>query len=182
MTFKTFKDWWISWPSRKWLSVDTLFLTVLKTWTSSFEHSMIIHVCVRPEFSEVSITRLVSRPLDLPVLCLVLHQTLVVLLLRVGNGLLVIPTPHWPWLEATGLVLLLPAIGYGRSAIFMVGRPLFWSICHFWLADQCSFAFDRYFMPAVIAGIHNAPPPYTCMEGFPSCLACFVSFARLEFL
>ena len=68
-------------------TVDTPFLTVLKTWMSPFEHSVIIHVRVRLEFSEVSATRLASRPLDLPVLCLVFHQTLVVLLLRVGSSL-----------------------------------------------------------------------------------------------
>ena len=34
-------------------TVDTPFLTVLKTWTSPFEHSVIIHVCVRLEFPEV---------------------------------------------------------------------------------------------------------------------------------
>ena len=35
-------------------TVDTPFLTVLKTWTSPFEHSVIIHVCVHLEFPEVS--------------------------------------------------------------------------------------------------------------------------------
>ncbi|KAF5933061.1 hypothetical protein HYC85_029232 [Camellia sinensis] len=35
-------------------TVDTPFLTVLKTWTSPFEHSVIIHDCVRSEFPEVS--------------------------------------------------------------------------------------------------------------------------------
>ena len=70
------------------VTVDTPFLTNLKTWTSSFEHSMIIHVHVRLEFSEVSVARLASRPLDLFVLCLVVHQTLVFLLLRARIGLL----------------------------------------------------------------------------------------------
>ena len=58
-------------------TVDTPFLTVLKTWTSPFEHLVIIHVCVRLKFPEVSATRLASRSLDSTVLCLVLHQTLV---------------------------------------------------------------------------------------------------------
>ena len=31
-------------------TVDIPFLTVLKTWTSPFEHSVIFHVCVRLEF------------------------------------------------------------------------------------------------------------------------------------
>ena len=89
----------------------------------------------------------------------------------------------WPSPHLTGHGLRPPALfccTIGRSALFMVGRPVFWSICHFWLADHCSSAFGRYFMPAVIAGIHNTPPPYTCMEGFPSCLACFVSLARVD--
>ena len=45
---------------KKKLYVDTPFLTVLKTWTSPFEHSVIIYVCVRLEFPEVSATRLAS--------------------------------------------------------------------------------------------------------------------------
>ncbi|GMP35335.1 hypothetical protein CsSME_00007809 [Camellia sinensis var. sinensis] len=71
--------------------------TIMKTWTSPFEHSVIIHVRVRLEFSEVSVVRLTSRPLDLFFLCLVVHQTLMFLLLRAGNGLLAIPTHHPSW-------------------------------------------------------------------------------------
>ena len=41
-------------------TLDTPFLTVLMTWTSPFEHPVIIHVCVRLEFPEVSATRLAS--------------------------------------------------------------------------------------------------------------------------
>ncbi|KAF5932877.1 hypothetical protein HYC85_029048 [Camellia sinensis] len=82
--------------------VDTPFLTVLKTWTSPLEHSVIIHVCVRLEFPEVSATRLASGSLDSTVLCLVLDQTLVLCLGGAGNGLWAIPTLHRPWLEATG--------------------------------------------------------------------------------
>ena len=52
-------------------------------------------------------------------------------LLRAGNGLLAIPTPHRPRPAATGPIFLLPAKGVGRSAMFLVGRPLFWSIGHF---------------------------------------------------
>ena len=36
------------------LTVDTPFFTVLKTWTSPLEHSVLIHVCVRLEFLKVS--------------------------------------------------------------------------------------------------------------------------------
>ena len=83
-------------------TVDTPFLTVLKTWTSPLEHLVIIHVCVRLEFPEVSATRLASGSLDSTVLCLVLHQTLVLFLGGAGNGLWAIPTHHRQWLEATG--------------------------------------------------------------------------------
>ena len=58
-------------------TVDTPFLTVLKTWTSPFEYSVIILVCVRLEFPEGSATRLASGSLDSTVLCLFFHQTLV---------------------------------------------------------------------------------------------------------
>ena len=110
--------------------VDTPFFTVLKTWTSSFEHSMIIHARVRFEFSEVSATRLASRSLNLSVLCLVMDQTLVFLLLREEGVLFAIPSTNRPWHEATGLVSLPPAIGDGRSALLMVGRHCVWSAGH----------------------------------------------------
>ena len=45
-------------------TVDTQFLTVLKPWTSPFEHSVIILVRVRLEFPEVSATRPASGSLD----------------------------------------------------------------------------------------------------------------------
>ncbi|KAF5956765.1 hypothetical protein HYC85_003990 [Camellia sinensis] len=52
--------------------VDTPFLTILKTWTSPLEHSVIIHVRVRVrlEFPDVSATCLASGSLDSTVLCL----------------------------------------------------------------------------------------------------------------
>ena len=68
-------------------TVDTPFLTILKTWTSPFEHSVIIHVCVRLEFPEVSATRLASGSLNSTILRLVLHQTLVFCLGGAGNAL-----------------------------------------------------------------------------------------------
>ena len=41
-------------------TVDTPFLTVLKTWTAPLEHLVITLVCVRLEFPEVSATRFAS--------------------------------------------------------------------------------------------------------------------------
>ena len=60
--------------------VDTPFLTVLKTWTSTLEHSVIILVCVCLEFPKVLATRLALGSLGSTVLCLILHQTLVLCL------------------------------------------------------------------------------------------------------
>ena len=60
-------------------TVDTPFLSVLKTWTSPLEHLVITLVCVRLEFPEVSVARLASGSLDATSRCLVLHQTLVFL-------------------------------------------------------------------------------------------------------
>ncbi|KAF5933037.1 hypothetical protein HYC85_029208 [Camellia sinensis] len=68
-------------------TVDTPFLTVLKTWTSPLEHLVITLVCVRLEFPEVSVARLASGSLDSTVLCLALHQTLVFCLGGAGNAL-----------------------------------------------------------------------------------------------
>lgn len=92
------------------------------------------------------------------------------------------PSPHLTGhgLRPPAIVLLPSAKIYGRSALLMVGRPCILPFCHFWLADHCASAFTDILMPAALAGIHLAPPPYTCMEGFHSCLACFVSFARVK--
>ncbi|GMP49277.1 hypothetical protein CsSME_00016316 [Camellia sinensis var. sinensis] len=68
-------------------TVDTPFLTVLKTWTSPLEPLVITLVCVRLEFPEVSVARLASGSLDSTVLCLILHQTLVFCLGGAGNAL-----------------------------------------------------------------------------------------------
>ena len=72
-------------------TVGNPYLTVLKTWKSSFEHSMIIHAYVRFVFSEASVVCLASRSLNLSILCLVVDQTLVFLLLREEGGLFAIP-------------------------------------------------------------------------------------------
>lgn len=52
------------------ISVNTSFLTDLKTLMSSFVHSVIVHVCARYEFSGLSDERLVSGPLNsFPLVC-----------------------------------------------------------------------------------------------------------------
>ena len=156
-------------------------MTVLKTWTSSSEHSMIIHARVRFEFPEVSAARLALRSLNLTVLCLVVDYTLAFLLLREEGGLLAIPSTHWPRHDAIDPFFLPSANSVGRSALYLVCRPLMLVDYPYFLAEPCSSALCRYFIPAVIAGIHNSPPPYTCMEGFAPCLACLQSF-RIEYL
>ena len=118
-------------------TVDTLFLTVLKTWTSPFEHSMIIHAHVRFEFSEDSAGRLASSSLNLTVSCLVEDQGLVVFAPKGKKWLVGHPSTHRPWPEATGhfschrpnvladrhfIWSAGPCVG--RSAIF-AGRTLF---------------------------------------------------------
>ena len=52
-------------------TVDTPFLTVLKTWTAPLEHLAITLVCVRLEFPEGLAARLVAGPLDSTILCMV---------------------------------------------------------------------------------------------------------------
>ena len=142
------------------MCVDTPFLTVLKTWTSPFEHSVIILVCVCLEFPEVSAMRLASGSLDSTILWLVSHQTLVFLLWRAGNGVLAIPTLHRPWLEATGCVLL-------PSANYLADRHSRWSTDHlFW--SNCIFSWPttihlllQIFYTSCASWHTLCSPPYT---------------------
>ena len=146
-------------------------MTVLKTWTSPLEHSVIIHVCARLEFPEVSAAHLTSASLDSTVSCLVLHQTLVFCLEGAGNGLWAIPTLHRPWLEATGCVLLPPAK-------CLAGRHYRWPASYLSLVN-CIFG--RPTTVHLLLQIFSCSwhvlgsPPYTCMEGSPSLEACLVS-------
>ena len=121
--------------------VDTPFLTVLKTWTSPFEHSVIIHVCLRLEFPVVSATRPASGSPNSTVLCLVLHQTLVFCLGKAEDALWDIPLHHRQWLEATGWFCVATGNVYCRSALFVAGRHSFLAKWHFCPADYCSVAF-----------------------------------------
>ena len=164
--------------------VDTPFLTVLKTWTSPFEHPVIIHVCVRLEFPEVSATRLASESPNLTVQCLVLHQTLAFCLGGAGNALWGIPTHHRQWLEATGWFLLPSALLFaGRHILLPVGifccqSALFFVEVTFLGSRPLFIHFMEIFCASCDSWHQLFPPPYTCMEGFPSSQACWISFAR----
>ena len=98
-----------------------------------------------------------------------------------GHGMACRPSPH-----LTGHGLRPPAIVLLPSAKCLIGRHSVWSIDHlfgqffiFGWPTTVHLLLQIFFMPAVLAGIHLAPLPYMCMEGFHSCLACLVSFARV---
>ena len=157
--------------------VDTPFLTVLKTWTSPFKHSVIILVCVRFEFPEVSATRALFQDLSTRLFC-VWFCTKHLCFCFGGQGMACLPSPHstghglrppavfcchrpnvWPTSTLDGR----PAIYFGQIA-FLACRPLF--IC-----------FCRYFYASCASWHTLCSPPYT-MEGSSSWLACLESFAR----
>ena len=106
-------------------TVDTPFLTVLKTWTSPFEHSVIIHVCVRLEFPEVSARAPCLRIPELDCLVSGFAPNTCVLPWR-GRECLV-RHPHTPPAVARGHRLVFNAIGnvYCRSALFVAGQHYF---------------------------------------------------------
>ena len=103
-------------------SVDTPFLTVLKTWTSPFEHSVIIHVCVRLEFPEVSARAPRLRISELDRLVSGFAPNTCVLPWK-GRECLV-RHPHTPPAVARGHRLVFAAIGnvYCRPALFVAGQ------------------------------------------------------------
>ena len=103
-------------------TVDTPFLTGLKTWTSPCEHSVIIHVCVRLEFPEVSARAPCLRISELDCLVSGFAPNTFVLPLR-GRECLV-RHPHTPPAVAGGHRLVFSAIGtfVCRSAHFIAGR------------------------------------------------------------
>ena len=73
---------------------------------------------------------------------------------------------HRPYVWPAGTIDGRLAIYFGQIA-FSAGRPLF--ICFF-----------RYFCASCDSWHPLCSPPYTCMKGFHSCLACFGSFARVN--
>ena len=143
-------------------TVDTPFLTVLKTWTSPFEHSVIIHVCVRLEFPEVLVARLASGSLDLTVPCLVLTPHTCDLPWSEKSGLLDPLTFHRPSPSIIGFLGVPPAmvsqnqwpvgIVYCRSALYFAGDIFCWPV---WLL--CTL--EAWCMPAVPAGMHHHSSP-----------------------
>ena len=102
--------------------VETPFLTVLKTWTSPFEHSVIIHVRVRLEFPEVSARAPCLRISALDCLVSGFTPNTCVLPLRGRVGL--VDHPHPPPTVARGHRLVFAATSnvYCRPALFVAGQ------------------------------------------------------------
>ncbi|THG08285.1 hypothetical protein TEA_006528 [Camellia sinensis var. sinensis] len=103
-------------------TVDTPFLTVLKTWTSPFEHPVITHVCARLEFPKVSARVPCLRISELSRLVSGFAPNTYILPLR-GRKCHV-RHPHTPPAVAGGHRLVFSAIGtfVFRSAHFNAGR------------------------------------------------------------
>lgn len=103
-------------------TVDTPFLTVLKTWTSPFEHSVIIHVCVRLEFLEASARAPCLRISELDRLVSGFTPNTCVLPWK-GRECLV-RHPHTSPAVARGHRLVFAATGnvYCRPALFVAGQ------------------------------------------------------------
>ena len=102
--------------------VDTPFLPVLKTWTSQIAHPVLIHVCVRLEFPEVS-----ARAPCLKISehdCLVSGFTPNTCVLPWSGRECLMRHPHTPPAVAKGHRLVFDAIGtfYCRSALFVADR------------------------------------------------------------
>ena len=106
-------------------TVDTPFLTVLKTWTSPFEHTVIFHVCVRLEFPEASARVPCLRISELDRLVSGFAPNTCVLPLRGRVGL--VDHPHPPPAVARGHRLVFAATGnvYCRPALFVAGQHYF---------------------------------------------------------
>ena len=163
------------------IGVDTPFLTVLKTWTSPFEYSVIILVCVRLEFPEVSARVPCLRISELNHLVSGFAPNTCILPWKGRVGLVDHPHPssavarcHRLFFAATGNIVCRPALFvagqhyllptgtlFGQDDIF--GRPIAVHLLLQIFLDSC---------------ICFCSPPYTCMEGSPSCKACLVSFTR----
>ena len=113
------------------LSVDTPFLTVLKTWTSPFEHSVIIHVCVRLGFPEVLARAPCLRIPELDRLVAGFAPNTCILLLRGRVGLVDHPHPspavarcHRLVFAATGNIVCRPALFVaGQHSFVPTGTP-----------------------------------------------------------
>ena len=103
-------------------AVDTPFFTVRKTWMSPFEHSVIIHVCVRLEFPEVSARAPCLRISELD--CLVSGFTPNTCVFPLSGRVGLVDHPHPPPAVARGLRLVFVSIGtvVCRSAYFVAGR------------------------------------------------------------
>ncbi|KAF5932393.1 hypothetical protein HYC85_028564 [Camellia sinensis] len=140
------------------ITVDTPFLTVLKTWTSPFEHSVIIHVCVRLEFPEVSARAPRLRIPELDRLVSGFAPNTCILPLR--GRVRLVDHPHPPPALARCHRLVFTATGniVCRPALFVAGQHFFVPVLQEYSADrQCNvptgtfFSADRpYFVPMAI--------------------------------
>ena len=143
------------------MAVDTPFLTVLKTWTSPLEHSVIIHVCVRLEFPEFSARAPCLRTSKLDRFVSGFAPNTCVFPWR-GRECLV-RHPHTPPAVARGhrLVGVATDTILCRSALFCAGRHYFWQNDHFALPTTLQL-FLEIFSDSFLVFVS---PPYTCMEG-----------------
>ena len=106
-------------------TVDTPFLTVLKTWMSPFEHSVIIHVCVRLEFPEVSARAPRLRIPELDRLVSGFAPNTCILPLRGKVGLVDHPHPSPAVARCHRLVFAATGNVYCRPALFVAGQHFF---------------------------------------------------------
>ena len=161
--------------------VDTPFLTVLKTWASPFEHTVIIHVCVRLEFPEVSARVPCLRIPELDRLVSGFAPNTCILPLRGKVGLVDHPHPSPAVARCHRLVFAATGNIVCRPALFVAGQ-------HYFVPVGTLFGQDGIFCRPIAVHLLLqiffrqlycfCSPPYTCMEGSPSCKACLVSFTR----
>ena len=141
-------------------TVDTPFLTVLKTWTSPLEHSVIILVCVRLEFPEFSAAR--ALPQDLRTRPFVFGFAPNTCLLPWKGRECLVRHPHTS-----------PAVARGHRPDFVIIGNVFLPVGSLLCQN------DTFGQPITVqllleifyySWLALASPPYTCMEGCPSWL------------
>ena len=102
--------------------VDTSFFTVLKTWTSPFEHTVIFHVCVRLELPEASAHVPCLRISELDCLVSDIATNTCVLPWKGRVGLVDHPQPSPAVARGHRLVFAAAGNIYCRPALFVAGQ------------------------------------------------------------